>query len=41
VIVVTDLADLVPALKRELAAPGDFATTFPNSTDGDLTVAAR
>jgi hypothetical protein len=34
---VSDLADLVPALKRELAAPGDYATTFPNSTDSELT----
>lgn len=33
----TDLADLVPALKRELAAPGDFETTYPNSDDNDLT----
>lgn len=31
-----DLGDLVESLKREIAAPGDFATTFPNSTDDTL-----
>lgn len=31
-----DLADLVPSLKRALAAPGEFAATFPDSTDTDL-----
>lgn len=31
-----DLADLVPSLKRALAAPGEFDTAFPNSTDTDL-----
>lgn len=31
-----DLADLVPSLKRALAAPGEFDTIFPNSTDADL-----
>lgn len=32
----TDIADLVPALKREIAVPGTFATTYPNTTDADL-----
>lgn len=31
-----DLTDLVPSLKRALAAPGEFDTTFPESTDSDL-----
>lgn len=31
-----DLGDLVDSLKREVSVPGDFATVFPNSTDGDL-----
>lgn len=31
-----DLTDLVPSLKRALASPGEFDTTFPNSTDTDL-----
>lgn len=31
-----ELADLVPSLKRALAAPGEFDTFFPNSTDTDL-----
>lgn len=31
-----DLGDLVDPLKREVAAPGDFATVFPNTTDDDL-----
>lgn len=31
-----DLADLVPSLKRALAAPGEFDSIFPNSTDADL-----
>jgi hypothetical protein len=33
----SDLADLVDGLKRELAVPGEFATTFANTTDDDLT----
>lgn len=32
----SDLADLVEGLKREVAVPGEFATTFPNTTDDDL-----
>lgn len=32
----TDLSDLVDPLKREVAAPGRFAATFPSSTDDDL-----
>jgi hypothetical protein len=31
-----ELIDLVPSLKRALAAPGEFATFFPSSTDNDL-----
>jgi hypothetical protein len=31
-----DLTDLVPSLKRALAAPGEFDATFPDSTDTDL-----
>jgi len=33
----TDLATLVPGLKREVAVPGTFDTVFPDSGDGDLT----
>lgn len=29
-------AELVDALKRELAVPGEFGETFPNTTDDDL-----
>lgn len=32
----SDLSDLVPALKRELAAPGEFVTTYPLADDADL-----
>lgn len=32
----TNLTDLVPALKRELAVPGAFATIFPTTQDADL-----
>lgn len=32
----TDLADLVDGLKREVAVPGTFASIFPNTTDDDL-----
>lgn len=32
----SDLADLVEPLKRELAVPGEFDTYFPNSDDGVL-----
>jgi hypothetical protein len=32
----SDLADLVEGLKRELAVPGAFASSFPNTTDDDL-----
>lgn len=32
----TDLSDLVPALQREIAEPGQFATNFPGVTDGQL-----
>lgn len=32
----TDMNDLVEPFKRELAVPGEFATTFPNTTDDDL-----
>jgi hypothetical protein len=31
-----DLIDLAPSLKRTLAAPGEFATFFPVTTDADL-----
>lgn len=31
-----ELLDLVPALKRAVAPPGEFTTYFPNSTDEDL-----
>jgi len=34
---VTDLADLVEPLKREVAVPGTFSTVFPDTTDQDLT----
>lgn len=30
-----DLSDLIENLKREVAAPGEEETTFPNATDGD------
>jgi len=32
----TDLSDLVPALKREIAEPGQYATYFPGVTDAQL-----
>lgn len=32
-----DLTELVPALQRAVAPPGEFATLFPNSTPTDLT----
>jgi len=32
----TDLATLVAPLKLEVAVPGEFATTFPSTTDNDL-----
>lgn len=32
----TDLNDMVEPLKRELAVPGEFATTFPNTQQADL-----
>lgn len=32
----TDLADLVEPLKRELAVPGQFAVAFPGTGDTDL-----
>lgn len=32
----TNISTLVPALKRELAVPGTFATVFPNTEDPDL-----
>lgn len=32
----TDLADLVDTLKREVAIPGGFVAAFPNTTDDDL-----
>lgn len=31
-----ELANLVPSLKRALAAPGEFTTHFPSATDTDL-----
>jgi len=33
---VSDLANLVEPLKRELAVPGDFETIFPNTDDSGL-----
>lgn len=33
---VTAIADLVPALKRELAVPGGFDVLFPDSSDDEL-----
>lgn len=33
----SDLATLVEPLKREIAIPGEFDTTFPNTSDDDLT----
>ena len=32
----SDLADLVPALKRAVAPPGRFAATFPDVSDADM-----
>lgn len=32
----TNLSALVPALKRQVAIPGEFATSFPNTVDNDL-----
>ena len=32
----SDLSDLVEGLKRELAVPGAFAASFPNTSDEDL-----
>jgi len=32
----TNLSELVEQLKREVAVPGQFATTFPNTNDADL-----
>lgn len=32
----SDLGDLTDALKLEVAVPGEFATTFPNTTDDNL-----
>lgn len=32
----TDLADLIEPLKREIAVPGEFESVFPNTTDEDL-----
>ncbi|MGZ4745722.1 MAG: hypothetical protein ACXVYY_01430 [Oryzihumus sp.] len=32
----SDLALLVPSLKREVATPGTFATLFPDTLDSDL-----
>ncbi len=31
-----DLGDLVESLKREIASPGEYEATFPNSTDDSL-----
>ena len=31
-----ELIDLVPALQRAVAPPGEFTTYFPNTTDADL-----
>lgn len=33
----TALEDLVPALKRHVAVPGEFDTYYPNTSDEDLT----
>jgi hypothetical protein len=33
---VSDLVDLVEAFKREVAVPGTFASTFPDTSDPDL-----
>ena len=33
---VSDLSELVEPLKREIAVPGTFATTFPDTSDDDL-----
>lgn len=35
----TDLADLVEPLKREVAVPGTFSVLFPETTDDDLSAA--
>ncbi len=35
----TDLAELVEPLKREVAVPGAFASVFPDTTDDDLAAA--
>lgn len=35
----TQLLDLVEALKREVAVPGDFTNTFPSTQDTDLVAA--
>lgn len=32
----SELATLVPSLKRQVAVPGDFDTSFPNTGDTDL-----
>ena len=32
----TTLSTLVPRLKRQVAVPGEFLTSFPNTTDKDL-----
>lgn len=32
----TDLADLTEGLKRQLAVPGEFLTSYPSTTDQDL-----
>ena len=34
----SDLAELVESLKREVAVPGTFAGQFPDTTDDDLTL---
>lgn len=34
--VITNVADLVESLKREVAVPGEFDTTFPNTDDDSL-----
>lgn len=33
----SDLSNLVDALKRRVAVPGDFATVFPDTSDDDVT----
>lgn len=32
----TDLNELIPSLKREVAVPGTFSRVYPNTSDGDL-----